>query len=157
MNLRMGHLNLVFWALILGEAGCTFHQTKEPPVEANFASINQWVFKPKCSGCHNPENPKAHGIDLTSYAAIFSSNMSMPPGKGFIHFIGNQIDVDRSDLYKEVAIGKMPPAPRPKLSKREIEAIRTWLINGAKENEDEQAAPPPSVELPPDRPPINDD
>jgi hypothetical protein len=158
MGSRFTSSILVFFTLSLVATGCTFHQTKEPPVEPNFASINQFIFKPKCATCHNPENPKAHGIDLTSYAGLFSSNNSMPPGKGFLHFEGNQIDPDRSDLYKEVAKGKMPPGNRPKLSKREVEAIRTWLANGGKENEDDvSSSPPPAIELPPDRPPVNDD
>jgi uncharacterized membrane protein len=138
-------------------SSCTFHQSKEPPVEANFASINQFVFQPKCVGCHNPENPKAHGIDFTNYAAIFSSNNSMPAGKGFIHIIDNQLDADGSALYKSVVSGKMPPGDRSKLSKREIDAIRTWLSNGGRESEDESSIPPPAIDLPTDRPPINDD
>ena len=81
----------------------------------------------------------------------------MPPGKGFSQIIGNHLDANASMLYTTVATGKMPPAPRAKLSDREIEAIRTWLANGARENEDEHSTPPPVIDIPTDRPPINDD
>ncbi len=140
-------------------SACTFHQSKElePPVEPNFASINQYIFQPKCASCHTSDNPKTHGIDLTSYVAIFNSNNSMPLGKGFIQFKHNRANAESSSLYVTVASGKMPPKPRPKLSPREIEAIRAWIENGAKEVEDASSSPPPQVELPPDRPPNNDD
>ncbi len=77
------------------------------------------------SGCHSGSNP-ADGILLTDYNSIITDG-DVRAGRP-----GN------SDLYEVITETRndkrMPPPPYPPLSAQEIEAVRRWINQGAKNN-----------------------
>lgn len=100
---------------------------------ATYASIREKILVPKCIDCHSgPNSP--HGLDLSSYSKVLDQSHFPPlvvPGKP-----------EQSSLYSSVSSGKMPKNSAS-LSSEELDAISTWIKNGARENED-QPAPVPS-------------
>lgn len=92
-----------------------------PPVidyEPTFASIKSKIYDVKCARCHTGTDNES-GIDLTGY-------------DNFKIFIAEG-SPDDSPIYLDVMSGNMPKGG-PMLSTKEIEAIETWIINGALNN-----------------------
>lgn len=74
------------------------------------------------SGCHNTTS-HAEGINLTSYAAVMSSNVVVP---------GNATSSDMMHSINTTNLGDvMPPPPASHLLSAQISLIRKWINQGA--------------------------
>jgi uncharacterized membrane protein len=101
--------------------------TKPIVLLPTFASIKENIISKKCLSCHNP-NGDAERVPLDTVEAMINSPLdiiipSNADESGFIIVI------------KEGARGKMPP-PRSgikSVSAEEIEIIKEWINNGAKD------------------------
>jgi uncharacterized membrane protein len=72
------------------------------------------------SGCHD-DITHEEGIITTSYATVISTG-DIKPGRP-----------SDSDLYKEIANGKMPPAGHTPLTQLQKDLIYNWILQGAKD------------------------
>jgi hypothetical protein len=89
--------------------------TSPPPV--TFAEVFQSVFEPRCSGCHNSDNPKG-GLDVTSAQSIASHDSVV------------MNDPDNSLLVMLIDAGDMPPPPRKPLTEEQAELVAQWILDG---------------------------
>lgn len=89
--------------------------------ELSFADVAP-IFMRNCSSCHNSARLTG-GIDLTSYAAIMKVSGLVRPG-----------DPDNSLLYGVVSWtrGRSMPPSGGKLPQSDINTIRKWIADGAK-------------------------
>lgn len=89
--------------------------------ELSFADVAP-IFMRNCSSCHNSSRLTG-GIDLTSYASIMKVSGLVRPG-----------DPDNSILYGAVSWtrGRSMPPSGGKLPQSDIDAIRKWIADGAK-------------------------
>lgn len=86
------------------------------------------IMEEHCASCHEPDNKKG-GIDVTTFAAIRQgggSGKSIVPG-----------EPDQSRLYLMVAHQERPFMPKDEdaLPAPVVQRIRTWIEQGAAENE----------------------
>jgi len=81
------------------------------------------LFIARCAECHRPPNP-ADGIDLTSHGSIMGGNDIVRPYDTNRKLYRRITDPDNDD--------RMPPAPRPRLTANEMETIRRWIMQGAR-------------------------
>lgn len=89
-----------------------------------FSSLRENVFGPKCMECHGAGFAAA-GVDFSSYERLMGSAHRAPlvtPGKP-----------EESRLWEVLSEGRMPPNGA-KLSVPELDAIRSWILNGAKDD-----------------------
>ena len=93
------------------------------PLTPTFQGIMANILQPKCLECHSKATSKNHGVILNSYAEIMNATHELVTP-------GEPMD---SDLYAAVFGGKMPPN-KEKLTAEEIDAIRVWILEGAKNN-----------------------
>jgi WD40 repeat protein len=101
------------------------------------------ILRSKCQGCHQPAKPQG-GMDLTSlqsiYAAGESGEVAVIPG-----------DPENSELMRQITPedgwAAMPKDLEP-LHPAEIELIRSWILQGAKDD-----SPPGGTEYSRDNPP----
>jgi uncharacterized membrane protein len=102
-----------------------FNVPKPKPLVATFKSINENILQTKCVACHSADG-KAKKVPFTSYAAIITSDKKLvvpgdPQNSALV------ISISRTDDKR------MPPAKVAKpLSEEEIQAITTWIQEGAK-------------------------
>lgn len=87
------------------------------------------VFQKKCASCHGSDN-KA-GLKVDSFEGIQNGSMN-----GQVIQPGNP---DQSKLYQMVLSKKMPPG-NPKLTPAELAAVRSWILAGAKSDQDGKGA-----------------
>lgn len=95
-------------------------------VEPTWDSIYTNVFEPKCVKCHKA-GEKAEDYPLTDRAYVTdAANLLLIPG-----------NPDESDIYTSImrtGKGMMPPAKTGMtLSAQEKDAVRLWILNGAKD------------------------
>jgi mono/diheme cytochrome c family protein len=88
-----------------------------------FESQVQAIFKAKCTRCHNPKARKGE-LDLTTYPGVMKGGES-----GAVLDLKNP---PKSYLYEMIHDGHMPPDGKNKITKSELEAIRRWIVGGAK-------------------------
>jgi hypothetical protein len=85
------------------------------------------IFISNCSmsGCHDAVSAE-DGVVLTSYATIMSTG-GIEAG-----------DPSDSEVYEKITEydndDRMPPAPRARLGQQQIDIIRKWILQGAKNN-----------------------
>lgn len=96
------------------------------PLEPTFQSIRDNVFTARCIVCHGPGGSHKK-INIFDEALLTSSDGWVVP-----------YDPDKSELYQDLikpAKGRMPPAKNgaAPLSQEQIDTIRTWILNGAKD------------------------
>jgi len=77
------------------------------------------------SGCHNA-GTHAEGINVTNYQTIMNSG----EGGDFVVYGYPK----QSSLYEVVSSGSMPPSPYPALSNSQVQAIYSWIDQGAFNN-----------------------
>lgn len=107
-------------------------------IEANFDSLQRFIFKPKCSGCHNPdsEDKDAREYPMQTYSHI---TFYVVPG-----------DPENSDLYILVQPDhkkRMPPrkSSLEELSQIERDKIYEWIKKGALEKSNPHLESDPSI------------
>lgn len=114
-----------------------FAQPPKPaaPAQVSFARDVEPVLKRSCAGCHqSSREARAGKLSVVTYAALKSGGVS---GAGFVP--GRPAD---SPLYKLIS-GKSPAMPKggQPLPAREVETIRLWIAQGAKDDTPEPKDP----------------
>lgn len=102
-----------------------------PILVATYASIREGVFVPKCLKCHS-EGERAEDFPLDSYVAMMAVSANE---KGEFMIVSG--DPSASTLVKEIEAGKMPTKKSglPPVTPEELNVIRQWILEGAKEKE----------------------
>jgi hypothetical protein len=127
--MRFLFISLIVFTILTVHSACAYDNP--PPVEIEGVSFNEDVipiFEISCvsSGCHTNG-----GID-----PILTADKAYESLQNGIGHDGNPfIDVespDESALMEELDSGKMPPGTN--LPQFDIETIRTWMAEGAKDN-----------------------
>ncbi|MGC8594419.1 MAG: c-type cytochrome domain-containing protein [Candidatus Kryptoniota bacterium] len=97
-----------------------------PPSNVSYIKYVQPLFNIDCnySGCHD-SGTRAGGLDLTDYNSAMSVPGVIVPGNS-----KNSILVQRITG----ALPIMPPPPLPTLTPNQIQGIKTWIDEGAKDN-----------------------
>lgn len=87
----------------------------------------QPIFNVRCAtvGCHDDETRSA-GLSLTSYQNATASYIFINPGNPDASLL--VLAVEGKSTYP------MPPPGRPPLTQKQIKAIHTWVLEGAKNN-----------------------
>ncbi|MCB0417047.1 MAG: hypothetical protein H6617_09225 [Bdellovibrionaceae bacterium] len=99
--------------------------TPLPEIEPTYVSIFQNIFEKRCNGCHNGAHPKTE-LDLRTYKSLMEF-------EGDIFKAVDPKDPDSSSLYLNLVNEIMPPSGP--LEEKEINAVRDWILAGAKEKE----------------------
>ncbi len=128
------HLSILFLLLILLN-GCKDTITGDeldsriiPPSNVSFSVDIQPVFSVKCanSGCHNGSDLAAN-LDLTTWAGTTADAGVVFPG-----------EPDNSRLVWSIegrpGVSPMPPPGFRTLTANQIQGVRTWIKEGAKNN-----------------------
>lgn len=121
-------------AMLVGISACKDKSNPLGPSDIVFPFSNvsysaqvQPLFNQACAftGCHNSTD-RAGTLDLTSYGSLVGTPGVVLPGKA-----------DVSTLWLRVAgasgLPRMPPGATP-LNDNQINGIRTWIVEGAKDN-----------------------
>ena len=99
-----------------------------PPTNVSFADHIYPVFQVKCISCHNATNPDG-GLDLTSYSAATADFNVIFPG-----------NPDNSRLVWAIEGNRPPIQPMPPIgysrpvTANQLQGIKTWIAEGAKDN-----------------------
>lgn len=113
--------------------GCQDAKYPVAPGDVTFSADVQPIFSARCAlpGCHIQPSPQA-GMDLSpgqSYASIVNvPAVSLGPGLRV-----KPSEPDSSVLYGLISAGTMPAQGNPLLPSQ-IETIRIWIENGAKDD-----------------------
>lgn len=92
------------------------------PIKPTYSEIQRKIITPNCNNCHNSKG-KAKDVPFETYEQIFRPKLITP-------------EKPNQSKFYTVLIGNKPKMPRkaPPLKKEEIEAIKIWIEQGAKEN-----------------------
>src|SRR5262245_31300516 len=115
MAVRTSHLAI---SLLVA---CSVSFAEVPPFESSVLPI----LKSNCQQCHS-DKVRMKDLNLGAYEPLMRGSESGPvvvPGKP-----------DESRLYQLIQEGKMP-AGKPRLSEKDMGAIRTWIEAGAQSSE----------------------
>lgn len=95
--------------------------------KVNYADHLLPLIEANCAKCHNADKRKAD-LDLTSYQSLLKGS-----GSGPIVVSGN---LDGSKLWKALTHAEEPfmPPNRPKLSDKELEVFKQWILGGLLES-----------------------
>jgi hypothetical protein len=100
------------------------------------------LIEANCSKCHNADKKKAD-LELTSYQGALKGS-----GSGAVLVSGN---LDGSKLWKAITHAEEPTMPpnRPKLSDKELDVFKKWILGGLLETASGKAiaAAAPKVDL----------
>lgn len=131
---KHGYSLLALFIVLISFAACddTINQDELdnkiiPSSNVSYSEYIQPVFNARCnnSGCHN-DSDRAGGLSLTSHSNTTESYLVVAPGSP-----------DNSTLVWAVE-GKttepMPPIGYRPLTTNQIQGIRTWVKEGAKNN-----------------------
>jgi len=95
------------------------------PLTPTFISIRDNVFTPRCETCHG-KGQKHEDINIYDLATLTGAD-------GWVV----AYDPDKSELFQDLlkpGKGRMPPTKAgPGLTAEQIDTIRTWILNGAKD------------------------
>ncbi len=112
--------------LSLGLAGRAGAQTPDPKAAEHFEKVIRPILAEHCVGCHGGETAKS-GLRLDNRAGFLKGGNGGPvalPG-----------DPENSPLIEAVANpdddARMPPKPKPRLSKESVKALTDWVKSGA--------------------------
>lgn len=97
------------------------------PLEPNFASIQSHILNKKCVTCHSPGGKAERVPLLTRSDLVDSADDVVVPG-----------DISQSVIVHVLSPGARKPMPPPDsgispVSPQELEVIKTWITNGAKD------------------------
>lgn len=104
-----------------------------------FDALKTDLFDQRCSRCHSSANASG-GVDLSSYVSILSTAGLVVRGSP-----------DASLIYTEVDTGGMPVGDS-RLTPREVQAIRDWILAGAPNGFFTPSLPPTPVPAPAPQP-----
>ena len=97
-----------------------------PASNVSFSQHIYPVFQVKCIFCHNATDPDG-GLDLTTYSAATADLNVIFPG-----------DPETSRLVWTIearaGISPMPPIGYRTLTKNQVDGVKTWIREGAKNN-----------------------
>lgn len=146
---------LIAIILALGLSSCNDDSVPPKPlVDENNNGFESFavaeIFAKNCatSGCHEGNNPP-HGLDLSSHSKMLKGSKNRPihDGHGKISHenspYGNEavipFSAENSILYNLITGNVVDqsykmPLGKPSLSQSEIETIKNWINNGAKDN-----------------------
>lgn len=98
-----------------------------PETNVSYNRHIQPIFNVRCAtaGCHDDQSRRA-GLSLTSYQNATANYNFVFPGNPDASLIVLAIE-GRTNI-------PMPPPGRPPLSLAQIQAVRTWIKEGAKNN-----------------------
>jgi hypothetical protein len=129
----MKALTLLFAALLI--AGCGSkpkapaaaepNAPGEPKDEVSFATDVHPIFSRSCLPCHSGTPDAKSSYALASYAEVMGKGKDSIPNV----LAGN---FDGSLLFQMIKTGKMPPAGP--LAPDEVELVKKWVVQGAKDN-----------------------
>ena len=127
--LRKQCLRRLFWVVfVMASAYTTPHVAEEPNAAKEssdgptFDADVRPILQRSCFKCHGEKRQKAE-LDLRTAETITQGGESgtiVVPGKP-----------DESPLYEVVHEGAMPPGKKNRLSERDVETIRDWILGGA--------------------------
>ena len=107
------------------------------PLAGNIASIQANIFSPNCalSGCHSSTNPAPpQGLVLGPAASFFNIVSQPSAGVPALNLV-EPGDPDNSYLVQKVegtaGVGQQMPRNLPPLSNEKIQALRSWISDGA--------------------------
>lgn len=86
------------------------------PEHPRFLDVFNFVFLPKCLGCHHSNNLSG-GLDLSLYNSVM---LRVVPGQPMA-----------SKLFISTEFDLMPPAGEPKATKEEKAYLKLWIEEGA--------------------------
>ena len=89
------------------------------PEKASFSTDILPIIRNRCTSCHGGSNPE-YGLNYETHGGILVSVIAGKP--------------ESSDIYKTItyALGSGMPKNQEKLSDCDIQKIRNWILNGAK-------------------------
>ena len=89
------------------------------PERASFSTDILPIITNRCTSCHGGSNPE-YGLNYETHEGILVSVISGKP--------------ESSDIYRTIKheLGSGMPKNQEKLSDCDIEKIRNWILNGAK-------------------------
>jgi WD40 repeat protein len=126
-------------------------EPKKDPAEVSYYRDVRRVFQQHCQGCHQPAKALG-GYVMTDYAGLFKTGDHEQVG-----VVAGQ--PDKSFVVEQITPQGDKPAAMPKgrdpLADKEVELIKTWIAQGAKDDtplsarDPVDAAHPPVYELPP--------
>ncbi|MDQ7065175.1 MAG: hypothetical protein Q9P90_13140 [candidate division KSB1 bacterium] len=114
-----------------GPTGPDNGDNNQTTIEATFSSIQQNILTPGCvnRGCHPPAGPMS-----LKQGEAYQNLVNQPSAYGMPRVDPGK--PDNSALYLKVVgdarTGARMPLNAPPLSQEQIDAIRTWIQNGAK-------------------------
>ena len=105
------------------------------PVEVNFVQDIQPILEQRCLRCHGPEAQKSHYRLDTRDAALAGGTIARIQGRPaaipgnaddsiLIEFIETELEDEEREVYP------MPPREEGRLTRRQIELLRTWVQSG---------------------------
>jgi WD40 repeat protein len=127
------------------------NKEKEVPAEVSYYRDVRPIFQQHCQGCHQPAKPQG-GYVMTGHADLFKKSEKDKPG--VVPGKPEQSSVVEQIVAKP---GKKPAMPRGQapLGNRDVEVIRKWIAQGARDDtptnarEVVDAEHPPLYALPP--------
>lgn len=149
-------MNAARWLLLTASFLCApclrAADAPKEPAEVSYYRDVRPIFAVHCQGCHQPAKPQG-GFVMSSHADLLKKN-----DKGKIGIIVGQ--PDKSLIVEQLLpMGGNPPAmpkERPPLSERDVNLIKKWIAQGAKDDTPASAkgaavdaAHPPTYVLPP--------
>lgn len=124
-TLSSGLLLIVWFDLIVVS---TLAQETTQPVAVSFEKQIKPILQAHCQGCHQPAKAKSDYV-MTSFEKLLaggeSGKKAIVPGKPEASYLVEEITPHEGKAA-------MPPDGRPPLSDSEIELIRKWIAQGAK-------------------------
>ncbi|MFV1883809.1 MAG: c-type cytochrome [Balneola sp.] len=129
----------VLFSLIIAGLACTTNTEdlvpdpddgggENPPVEVSYASSVQPIFNGSCTGCHG----NSGNVNLSSYSALMNS-----VGANYGNTLVVSGDANASGLVDKIEPNPAHGSRMPiggALSPTQIQTIRTWINQGAKNN-----------------------
>lgn len=126
-------LHLTYFVLLIGNFSCddtlTVQDVDNKPIPASnvsFANHIYPVFQVKCIFCHNATDPDG-GLDLTTYSAATANFTIIFPGNPETSTLVWAIE-------GRLEVSPMPPIGYRALTINQIDGIKTWITEGAKDN-----------------------
>lgn len=131
--------HIILFSLIIAGLACTNNTEdlvsgpgegggENPPVEVSYASSVQPIFNGSCAGCHG----NSGNVNLSSYSALMNS-----VGANYGNTLVVSGDANASGLVDKIEPNPAHGSRMPiggALTTSQIQTIRAWINEGAKNN-----------------------